>query len=96
MLRRKSRTFSDACKAAINEGWPKDQPVRLKWRLLVAMAINSEVRDLVEARFSEGAAAASFTLGDPSAQFDLDDFERLLQILIEYLPQIIEIFMGLL
>lgn len=69
-----------------------------KLTLRLSMVFNPEIREAVEEHLIAVAADAGITVTanveDPTVDptFDLDQLERLLQILIEYLPQLIAIF----
>lgn len=91
--RRGKKDFGDVVKQAIREA---DTITRgQKLRLRVAMAIFPEVRTAVEDHLLEVVNEQGVSIASVDALINLDDLERLLQLLIEYLPQIIELLLML-
>lgn len=93
VARRGRTTFRDVVKQAIRQSDDLTRIEKLKLRL--TMAISPAAREAVEDFLIEAAAEEGVQVADADAQIDLDQLERLLQILIEYLPAIIEIISEL-
>lgn len=92
VARRGKSTFREAVQEAIQSS---DLNRVQKLRLRLAMAMRPAVKDAVEEHLLDVANEGGVSIASVDSQIDLDQFERLLQILIEYLPQLIEIFVGL-
>lgn len=68
-----------------------------KLRLRLALSMNRDARDSVEIYLKQKMAEESQldAFGGDLAQIDLDKLEQFLQIIIKYLPQILEIILPL-
>lgn len=87
-------TFSSTVKDAIRQADNISKLDKLKLRVL--MAVKPGVKEAVEEYMLEKVnESGEIKIASVDAKIDLDQFERLLQILIEYLPALIEIFVGL-
>lgn len=85
-------TFRDAVKQAIQQS--DLRPVE-KLRLRFAMAIKPDARYAIEQFLLDKVAEEGMSIAGADAKIDLGKLEELLQILIKYLPQLIEIISGL-
>jgi len=92
------RTFRNLVRRAINDcNCSRHDKIKLRF----AMAMNRDLRKEVEHEaynhlVEEGAIDDNVVFGfSEFSEIDLDKFEKFLQILIKYLPQLIEIFIGL-
>jgi len=85
---------------AVVDGLRKcDCPRRQKTAFRMAYFLNRNFREMVDADVEdylveEGAIDPRVTSG-PFSEFDPEKWEKILQLLIKYLPQLIEIFVNL-
>jgi len=89
------RTIRGLVRQAINEC---DCPRRQKFAVKLLLAVNPRAREEIQQEcisYINEVAAAGIPAGSFDAGIDPENFEKWLQILIEYLPQLIEIIMKL-
>ena len=92
-MARKTVRFKSALAQAISQ-W--DHEAKDKLRLRLAIAMRPEIRDAIEAFIAEVAAEEDpVAFADVRAGIDLDQLEKFLQLLIKYLPAILEIILPL-
>ena len=94
--RGEARNLRTARKAALKQLRDDGEINRRQYLLFrTALAVFPGFRDMVDEELLDVAAEQGLDISGPEVRLDLDQFERLLQILIEYLPQLIDIFLKL-
>lgn len=85
-------TFRQAVNQAIRQS---DLPATQKLQLRIVMALRPEAREAVEEFLLDKANESGMSIASADAQIDLDNLERLIKLIVEYLPQIIDIILKL-